>query len=466
MSLSRASRLLLLTLIFLAGRLQAQDLFYEESHALLIGVEPRQDARVGKERIAAATATFDQTLRAGGWETTVLLDPRRIQLEQSIDKFMTDHGTVEKSRLLLYFAGPTWSNKRGESRLLGSDGEGLAIGALLDRLKGVRARHLLLIINGRVADRRLFAPAAIKGGPGKLTDPAWISIVSGGGTPTRHFRSGFSFYLNRAFRRQEGDLDGDGAITARELGQYLTQRIETQSRGRWRPIVGSLDQQRGQAASQSGDLEITAGTRGGPGGASKAIPDFSWPPPEPSDYYELNRKRYDNLRTLGESAEWLERSMDGAGYRYSYYRVPGGFALAGALEQIRQDGTPFDEPDRWQRELPALKALTLTEMLQALVGALPGHYRVILFLVTDQARIGWVPPVGRDAAERWVSAGGNILPPEIQQRPLRKDYSISALVYHFQRKSQRVAPTLVTNREVPASEHLSRSCLIKYLFDS
>jgi len=76
-----------------------------------------------------------------------------------------------------------------------------------------------------------------------------------------------------------------------------------------------------------------------------AVPSFPWPPPKYSTDTELPRSLFshgDRPMTLREVSELLTAALDGADYpRYSFYTVPGGFALAAQLERINDDASIF-----------------------------------------------------------------------------------------------------------------------------
>jgi len=167
------------------GRVLAQEPLYRESHALLFGVT----GSGGRTESAPETERFGAVLRSSGWETTVRIDPERERLAESVEKFLGEHGGEERNRLLIYFAGESRTDRRGEPCLLAAPGpQGaescLEIARIEEWLKGVRSRHLLLILNaslrlkgGRCGERVV----AVR----PETSRAWVSIVAGVGTPPR-----------------------------------------------------------------------------------------------------------------------------------------------------------------------------------------------------------------------------------------------------------------------------------------
>ena len=235
----------------------------------------------------------------------------------------------------------------------------------------------------------------------------------------------------------------------------MSEKIQPGQRARWGPVTSSLDPLQGRDPREAGDIEIFQVTRGS--SAGETIPAFTWPPPSPSDEWMVPRKWFNGQQTLGQTAEMIEVALRSAGYRYSYYRLPGGYALACSLERIHPDGTPIEGPSRWRRELPPLRALSLGEMLRALVGVLPGHYRVIAFLITDQPFSGRGVTANRDEADRWASEGADRLPPSIEKVPFTRDHRVTAFVYEFQQKREGTPATPVDRSRVSARDHLHKA---------
>ena len=217
MSLSKS----LLLLFFLGGcswATLAQEPLYRQSHALLINLAASGERRPLREEMSADVEGLGRLLTANSWEATILTDLDPALLEASLRKFLADYGNEEKSRLLIYLRGQTMLGEVGGDSPSTTSGSRLSLATIYEMLRSVQSRHLLLIVNGQISDRR--QPESRSDGPESqeqsLARPAWISIVSGGGQPPQHFRTRFAYYLHRAFERQEADLDDNGGITARE----------------------------------------------------------------------------------------------------------------------------------------------------------------------------------------------------------------------------------------------------------
>jgi hypothetical protein len=191
------------------------------------------------------------------------------------------------------------------------------------------------------------------------------------------------------------------------------------------------------------------------------VPKFPWPPPPASAEAEIPANwlpAQGKPTRLSDLADKLEGALHAAKYRrWSYSSVPNGFALVTQMEQIKPDGTPSAEPARWSTNLPSVRELTLLEFIKALASAPPGYYRVIVFIVTDEpwSRSGQ-EPTGEEA-ERWLTQGFNRLPASIGELTYGKEYTTTALVYEFKKRSQSAEATLVEDSETRAQEHLRKA---------
>lgn len=196
-------------------------------------------------------------------------------------------------------------------------------------------------------------------------------------------------------------------------------------------------------------------------GQPLALPDFPWPPPRYSAFQLLERAWLAPQAgaTLGSAARHLEAAFDAAGYvERSYYRVPGGFALASRAEQIHDDASPYALPQRWSVDESGT-GKGFADRLRALFNAPPGRYRVIVFVVTDQD-FAAAPraPTGPEAGA-WVTSGGLRLPQAIAVQAYTPSHYASALIYEFERRSTREAAEVRTPGVAPGRVHLEKGGL-------
>ena len=192
-----------------------------------------------------------------------------------------------------------------------------------------------------------------------------------------------------------------------------------------------------------------------------SLPAFPWPPPRYSAFASIAREWVGpgTAPVLGEVAGRLERAFNIAGYgESSYYRIPGGFALASRIEHIREDASPFAAPERWAVDTPRVRE-GFIDYIRALFNAPPGFYRVIVFVVTDQDfAAGEHAPSSAEARE-WVTGGGLRLPEHIAALPYGPRYYTTALIYEFERRGDEPQASVRTPSPAPGQIHLEQAGL-------
>lgn len=199
-----------------------------------------------------------------------------------------------------------------------------------------------------------------------------------------------------------------------------------------------------------------------PGAAE--IPQFPFPPPRASAFDVIPRNLLVGERSqplLKDVKGVLEAAFEQCGYgEKSYYAVPDGFAMASRIEQIREDGSPGAE--RWSLEVEPIEDFSLGAYLNALFRARPGHYRVIVFIVTPHPFKQKNVKVNSEDAGAWVSGGLNALPEEIGNHDYTGAFQCTALVYQFRRvgngQPQFVEPSVITGKT-----HLEKAGLLAAL---
>lgn len=189
------------------------------------------------------------------------------------------------------------------------------------------------------------------------------------------------------------------------------------------------------------------------------MPAFPWPPPKPTSRVALQRDLLARgPATLADIGRHLETSLASVGYgEWSYYSVPGGFALATRLEQILPDGKPRSGPQRWSTALPVQPVFSLGDYLKALFTAPQGDYRVIVFVVTDQAFAASSDETTEAQAMDWLGGGMDRLPPTLAIRPFSASTAGSALVYQFRKAGLADAPIANPDGAPSASIQLDAS---------
>lgn len=200
------------------------------------------------------------------------------------------------------------------------------------------------------------------------------------------------------------------------------------------------------------------GTKSAKPPALNKPPAFPWPPPAASAEEIVPLSAYHAfLHTLADVDFVLSNAFRTNGYvEKSYYAVPGGFALVTRLEQINIDGTSKRLPSRWSTA-PPTPEFSLAYYLSALFTAIPGYYRVIVFVVSNEPFIQTERRAGPEEALRWLRAGLNVLPESIGSQSYANAVC-TALIYEFERPPGG-EPTLHLPGKLGAQTHLKKSGL-------
>jgi hypothetical protein len=197
-----------------------------------------------------------------------------------------------------------------------------------------------------------------------------------------------------------------------------------------------------------------------------AAPEFPWPPPKASASDTIPRESLVGSREhplLEDAATTLDSAFRRAGYgERSYYSVPGGFAMASRMEQINKDGTVKGPADRWSLEVARMRKFSLSAYLTALFRARPGHYRVIVFVVTSHPFSQSSAKVTPEEVGLWVSSGLNKLPEDIGTRDYTSAHRCTALIYEFKRTGGQHAE-FVDPSEITGQIHLEKAGLLTAL---
>lgn len=195
-------------------------------------------------------------------------------------------------------------------------------------------------------------------------------------------------------------------------------------------------------------------------------PTFPWPPPTPSARLVIPKQVFSNSKTLGQAVSHLENALSDSGYvERSYFLVPGGIAVVTRLEQIHRDGTPFSDPDRWLFDDDYRQSLGIAEYLRRLFAVDEGYYRIVVFVLTDEAFGAQSRSITEGEATLWLSQGLNVLPSDLVQQPLSENKACTALIYEFQ-KLHGGDPHLLLPSALGAKQHLVASGLYPLLLSN
>ena len=193
------------------------------------------------------------------------------------------------------------------------------------------------------------------------------------------------------------------------------------------------------------------------------IPQFPWPPPEASAFARIPTSlllaRAPATPHLRDAAASLIGALSHAGYtETSFYSVPDGFALASRMEQMDADGRPLPGNSRWALSVAPESVFCLSCYLKALLTAgHPGHFRVVVFIVSSRAFAQANTPVTAKTAKDWLDSGMNMLPSAIGALPFTADHACTALIYEFELRQGDAAAALKLPGTLTGATHLVRA---------
>ena len=212
------------------------------------------------------------------------------------------------------------------------------------------------------------------------------------------------------------------------------------------------------------------------------LPEFPWPPPEPSSRTAMPRSLLglgdgtgEAGPRLGDVWEALRLALYDAGYLeqsvYGVFREVGdgpsldGFAIATRAERTLANGEP-DPEARWSLDRFPPGRWSLLRYLRALLTVDPGLFRVFVFAVTTDRTQTASAPVGSDEALEWVRAGALDLPPSVRARPFTDDHLIHVLIYEFSRPNREADVEQTQPGGLAADTHLRASGVLDALGDA
>jgi hypothetical protein len=196
----------------------------------------------------------------------------------------------------------------------------------------------------------------------------------------------------------------------------------------------------------------------------RQLPEFPWPPPHASAFQVVPRNLLirQEPSTLGDIVKHLEDALNSNGYtELSYFAVPRGVAIVTQMEEINEDGTSKQLPDRWAAEVPV--RISLSALIRSLFQAKPGRFRIITFIATSVPFAQDTAIVSRDEATDWLSRGANVLPPELSKRSYSSDYNTTAVIYEFEKPTRDQAAVLAIQGSLTGMTHLEKAGILPAL---
>jgi hypothetical protein len=194
------------------------------------------------------------------------------------------------------------------------------------------------------------------------------------------------------------------------------------------------------------------------------LPVFPSPSPPSSAFYVVSTEFLRGRRTFGDAAKTLLSGLEKAGYRKrSFFSLENnGIALVTRLEKINEDGTPAPKGSRWPAALKPLDYrfnAGIQAVLRGLFEVEAGHYRVIVFLLSNAQPLRSVKEVSGDEALEWLKGDTNTPPDYLAAQPI-EDPVLLALIYEFESDGSKVK---VIQSPISGEAHLSKAGILRSL---
>lgn len=200
---------------------------------------------------------------------------------------------------------------------------------------------------------------------------------------------------------------------------------------------------------------------------SAAVPHFPWPPPAASAQVSLPDdflRRPGSTPLIRDIDKQLVRAFDATGFvERSYFAVPDGFALVTRLEQFNEDGTSKKPPARWDVNMTALQEFSIGAYVKALFKATPGHYRILVFVVTPVHFHQSDAKVSQEEGMAWLPRGNNSLPGAIADHEYSPAHKCTVLIYEFEQPDVGEAAKYVKKSRLSGQDHLDKADLWRQL---
>lgn len=231
--------------------------FYQESHALVIGVSDYTHGWSKLPGVKQDVAAVKHALEQNGFQVQMMMDPTTLEMDQAFDNFIKSYGGSIDNRLLFYYAGHGHSIKPkygGEAlgylvpREAPNPDEDLAefkrVSMSMQRIEeyalNIDAKHALFLFDscfsGSMFSLSRAAPEYISY---KTSQPVRQFITAGNADElvpdVSIFRGQFIAALEG-----EGDVNQDGYLTGSELGEFLQSKVVNYSKGAQHPQYGKL----------------------------------------------------------------------------------------------------------------------------------------------------------------------------------------------------------------------------------
>ena len=191
-----------------------------------------------------------------------------------------------------------------------------------------------------------------------------------------------------------------------------------------------------------------------------ALPEFPWPPPRWTSRYVIPSGLVvaSPTQTVGNMFDLIKAALARAKIEdWSVYDVDrgDGLAIVTRLESIEHDGRSKQGPTRWDTRSSATSPSKLSEYLRGLFTARPGHYRVIVLILTTRPVVP-ASEVPTASGMQGLAKGGAGAPPlGVWETTLTPSFRCEALIYEFIRPSPDDSVRWIDVSQLMPTQHLA-----------
>ncbi len=229
---------------------------YNESYALVIGASNYTNGWPKLEGVPSDVRTVSAALKEQGFKVTEVRDPTLAQLELAFRKFIGDFGQNAENRLIVYYAGHGHTLKTSYSGQLGYivpvdapapttrnlgvfKAMAMSMETIENYAKQIEAKHVLFVFDSCFSGTFFKMRAVSESISMKTAQPVRQFITAGSADQPVPDVSIFRKQFIAAIKG-EGDLNGDGYVTASELGMFLEDKVTNYSNGTQTPQYGKI----------------------------------------------------------------------------------------------------------------------------------------------------------------------------------------------------------------------------------
>ena len=267
---------------------EAEVELYSKSYALVIGID---DYTAGWPRLGQAVKdarNVAKALEGQGFEVTLETNLKASALEKAFKDFFILKGADPDARLFVWFAGHGHTDQRGEGYLIPSDGAlersrvrflrtALSLRDFGKFVRYAQSKHVFTVFDSCFAGTIFNVARAAP--PPQITrittEPVRQFLTSGDAGQTVSDDGIFAKLFIEALQgRRRADGNGDGYLTASEMGSFLDAKMSNYTQNKQTPRYGKLrspDFDKGDFVFRLATM--TAGTRKLSGAPAK--PKFS-----------------------------------------------------------------------------------------------------------------------------------------------------------------------------------------------